>query len=294
MQKAYGGLVAFESNVAQIPFDRSRMEQKSLTKHALLSTTVIFDSTMAAQHDDGDNDDDDPVHAMAPFLEERLPALGLDYETYGPYILPLLTTNDKDDDVDGGVPSSDNEADEEWNTVLELLQASSSLEDGAADDIKLWLTFRSDIETAWRKRRIYQRQKRAAQQSRLALAAQEQMEHDRQLALLAKERQETLEQSGNNKVDDEAKRRLVEQYGYEASDDDDEEQQPGAAGGEPVVANNREVAQQLEQAKTKAMREHKVQPTKQEEQLKTKEAKKTKEMLKEERRKRAVKGERRR
>jgi hypothetical protein len=291
MQKAYGGLVAFESNVAQIPFDRSRMEQKSLTKHALLSTTVIFDSTMAAQHDDGDNDDDDPVHAMAPFLEERLPALGLDYETYGPYILPLLTTNDKDDY--DGVTSSDNEADEEWNTVLELLQASSSLEASAADDMMLWQTFRSDIETAWRTCRIDQQQKRAAQQSRQALAAQEQMEHDRQLALLAKERQETSEQSRNNKVDDEAKRRLVEQYGYEASDDD-EEQQPGAAGGEPVVANNREVAQQLEQAKTKAMREHKVQPTKQEEQLKTKEAKKTKEMLKEERRKRAVKGERRR
>jgi hypothetical protein len=251
-----------------------------------------------AAHDNDDNDDDDPVHAMAPFLEERLPALGLDYETYGPYILPLLTTTTTtaatQDDIDcGGDVPPDNEADEEWNTVLELLQASSSLEDGAADDMILWQTFRSDIETAWRKRQIDQQQKRAAQQSRLALAVQAQMERDRQLDLLAQERQEEAsELLRNNKVDDEAKRRLVEQYGYEASDDD-EEQQPGAAG-EPVVANNREVAQQLEQAKTKAMREHKSQPTKQEEQLKTKEAKKTKEMLKEERRKRAVKGERRR
>ena len=65
----------------------------------------------------------DEDHFLASFLEERLPTLGLDAETYGPYLLGLLPMIEEGatvpDHGDGNANDNDGDDDEEWNGVLE-------------------------------------------------------------------------------------------------------------------------------------------------------------------------------
>jgi hypothetical protein len=256
-----------------------------------------------------------PLEAVQALLVDRLPALGLDVETYGPYIVSLLPTVDSNvasnvasditatatpidfDLVEGDSLDTLNNA-EEWESVLELLQASS---DSHSEDTTVWTALQRDIvDTFTRQVRLEQHFRRAQfQQDEAQRIAHEQEE--RHLALKAAE-VEQLEQerklaAANQTicVQDEVKRALVSRFAYE--EDDDEEKNgtttAAAASALPPILNNRDVAKQVEVQKAQELRAHKTQ-TKREEQAKTKESKLHKEKLKEARQQRAVKGERRR
>ena len=213
------------------------------------------------------DDDDDDHHALTDFLNDRLPQLGLDAETYAPYLLPLLTEESQDED--------------EWTSVLELLQASSETH---SDDEDAWQTLRRDIQAAWSAHvAAMAEQEKAASAARAAdLATQ-----------LAKERQE-MEQAqqkiqtaaaASRTTDDAAKRALVARYAFENDDADAQE--------EAAPLTNKQVAAQTALEQAQALRGQSVQ-TKKEEQQKTAKAKLEKARLKEERRKKATKGERKR
>jgi hypothetical protein len=218
---------------------------------------------------------DDEVHALAPFLEERLPALGLDVETYGAYILPLLNDTDEEHDED------------EWASVMELLQASS---ESHSDDAQAWLDLRRDIEAAWKTHlgqlKLLEEQEHEHREQQL----KEQMERERAIAHEAAAREEERKAASTattttTEVPYDAKRALVNRFAY----DEDE----GAEDTEEAPMTNRDVAKQREVEKANELRSHK-RTTKKEEQQKTKEAKQSKVQLKEERKKRATKGERKR
>mmetsp|Transcript_5749 Transcript_5749/g.11749 ORF Transcript_5749/g.11749 Transcript_5749/m.11749 type:complete len:96 (-) Transcript_5749:774-1061(-) len=68
---------------------------------------------------------DNEQHYLHSFLSQKLPELGLDAETYAPYV----TGNDGDDDDD-------------LDELIELLRASS---ESHGDDDDAWKEFRDDI-----------------------------------------------------------------------------------------------------------------------------------------------------
>ena len=217
---------------------------------------------------------DDEEHALSDFLRTRLEAVGLDYDTYGPYVFPLLT---------------DSEADaEEWDSVLELLQASS---ESHSDDDHVWLTLRADIQAAWatHQQSVQQQeeQEHLARQQQLSEALAE----EKRLAEQAAEQQQEAAAAAKQKEtpsDDAAKRALLDRFGYEDPEANNEGN--GEEGG-PVT--NKQVAAQAAQEKQQELRSQKGQ-TKKDEQAKTAKAKMDKARLKEERRKKTTRGERRR
>lgn len=215
-------------------------------------------------------DHDVDTHGLAPFLKERLPSVGLDYETYGPYVLPLLLADDESPD------------DDEWESVMQLLQASSETH---SDDDSLWVMLRKDIELAWKSHRDQVVQEEAAAALEQKLRLQEQIELDKQMVQDAAAMK--IEPVKHN-VDDAEKKSLMARFGYE-----DPNELGGASDEEGAPITNREVAKQMDVERSQALRDHK-RVTKREEQQKTADAKKSKANLKEERRKRATKGERKR
>lgn len=213
-------------------------------------------------------EDDDEVHALAPFLEERLPALGLDFETYGAYILPLLTDAEEQDD-------------DEWASVMELLQASS---ESHIDDTQAWLGLRRDIDSAWKAHRDQVRLREQQEHDQREHNLKSQIERDREIAREAEASGGERKKISARETTDDAKRALVDRFAYEDDNGNDDDEAP---------VTNQEVAKQREEEASKELRSHK-QTTKKEEQQKTKEARLNKVQLKEERKKRATKGERKR
>jgi hypothetical protein len=221
--------------------------------------------------------DEDPAEADAPFLstflKERLPELGLDYVTYGSYVLGVETDN------------FDNEPDEEVNEVVQLLQASSETH---SDNQEVWDELASRITEMMkldaRQKQIKQKEEVEMQQQKLEKnLAQAKLEQAEKLA----EPSSAAVDSKKGYVDEEAKRALVQRFGYENDGDE-----PGDEDGEEVQSN-RQAAAAVNLEKSRELRTKKVQ-TKKEEQIKTKEHRMTKEKLKEERQKKAQKGERKR
>ena len=218
---------------------------------------------------------EDEDHALTDFLNQRLPALGLDADTYAPYLLPLLSEQQQDE--------------EEWESVMELLQASS---ESHSDDNDAFQALRTDIEHAWQQhqegmikvKHQKDRQRHADMEQKLAeehrVAAAE--------ALAEVERKKAQSTTVAAPVDDAAKRALLSRFGYEDNEEDNAQGEDAA----PVL-NNRQVAEQTKQEEQQALRGQSVQ-TKKEEQQKTAQAKREKANLKEERRKKATKGERKR
>lgn len=273
------------------------------TKKPKTCQATIIITTMAANN----SDDGDSVHALAPFLEERLPALGLDCETYGSYILPLLTdTTAADDDDEAGDADAE---EEEWDSVFELLRASSETH---GDDDRAWTELRRDIQAAWRRHRDDLAEAEAARHAERERALREQLEREvEEIARQVEEKKAGIMQmqqhaggsqttdpssSSSGDADAAAKRALLNRFAYEDPDaegDGKKEADPEL----PAPVTNREAAQQLQQQHRQELRAHKhgsSTTTKREEQQKTAEARKSKQQLKEERRKRAAKGERRR
>lgn len=221
-----------------------------------------------------------PAAAADPlenYVAARLADLGLDAETYAPYVLPAVRNE-----------GTEEETREEWETVLQLLQASSETH---ADEDECWQQFRRDVQEEYRKltaQEEEERRRREAEEQVRREQEQEQLRMDLQESRQAVENHET---SAGKPQLDAAKQALLARFAYEDSDDDIKEEElpldvpaSGAVKASPGTNTS-------SNAKASA-----APPTtsKQVERQKTKQAKEAKLAAKEERRKRAVKGERRR
>jgi hypothetical protein len=224
-----------------------------------------------------DSSSNDASHLTA-FLQERLVELGLDYETYGPYVLGIEVSSDNDNE-------NDEEAQEEVDQVCQLLQASSESETYAEDDA-VWTELGQQI---LKHIKLDNDDKQALKQMNIQLEKQQLQD---QLALAKQEKrpdpQETSSaasaSTSKSSMDDAAKKAMLQRFAYEQDDDD-------AGGDAGVAVTNKQVAEQANMAKTKELKSRKV-STKKEEQAKTKDDRLNKAQAKEDRKKRAVKGER--
>lgn len=218
-------------------------------------------------------------HYLTPFLEEKLPQLGLDAETYGNYLCGLLPAAD-------GYPllgeEGNNGADEEeWNGVLELLRASSETH---SDDDKVWNELKEEILQKYAEYQEEQKRKKEKEE----IKRQEAMKIP---VVPIPEGEEAIKERAkkNTAIDDQAKKDLLARFAYEDDEDDHENNGDAPA---PVI-DNKAAAQQANIEKARELRKQSA-TTKKEEQMKTKQERLEKQKLKEERRKRTQKGERKR
>ena len=254
------------------------------------------------------NSDDN--HYLNDFLEQRLPAIGLDFETYGPYITGgLLFPNELDESSEFSP-----EQEEELTNVLDLLLASSETH---SDDVDL---FHNSLRSELLERREQHRKHTIEIQGQEREQAKVIMEERRRLEIEEAVMQRQEEQAGANKkgaVISEEQRQatlnLVQRFGYEEVSDDEDDKATGSTttvitGGSgstvsgakkkgtavaAVVENpNRVDVAKIQKEKNQALKQehHHNKKAAQEE---TKKAKVAREQAKEERRKRAQKGERR-
>jgi hypothetical protein len=231
--------------------------------------------------------DDAITAAMEPFLSSRLSDIGLDYETYGPYLLPLFSEESVNDD-------------DEWGYVLEVLLSSLDNTEisGSNDEQMTWSTsLRVDSVTLWRnlvKDRAAQNQTRQEKDQKAYSASLEVEREVVRQAELARQQAKavaaTTTSSSSTSINDAAKRALVERYAY---DEDDEGGIGGNGGEEETVVTNQEAAAAAARERAEALKSKNV-TSKKEEQQKTAKARLEKARLKEERRSRATKGERKR
>ena len=227
-------------------------------------------------------------HALTEFLYERLPTLGLDAGTYAPYLLPLLTEDERDD--------------EEWESVMELLRASPETH---GDDTDAFVALRRDIARAWQDHRDEVSRLRQVQSEQRVKELEQTLLEERkavEAALVEAEEQRRRNHAGtastasSSSTDDAAKRALLSRFAYDVDDDDG-----GGGGGttkkggdaDAAPLTNQQIAELAKQEAQQALRGKSVQ-TKKEEQQKTAQARLEKARLKEERRKKATKGERKR
>ena len=223
-------------------------------------------------------------------LNERLPTLGLDVETYGPYIValfPLSSTpgDEIEDELEG------------WDEILELLQASSDLED--LED-KVWEQLKVDLISTWQSYRKEQVERLKAKMAEKEEHLQKVLELERDVAKLnaeAKANDTTGATNGsshnNSSIDDATKRALLNRFGYEEDANDDGGK--GVEGGtSKAKADTTDISSYNTNTAAATKQQYPPVTTKREEQQKTKAAQQQKVDAKEERRKRATKGERRR
>jgi Tfp pilus assembly major pilin PilA len=207
----------------------------------------------------------------------QLPKLGLDYDTYGPYVVGVFTVGE----------SSNTDAafdEEELDSVLELLRASS---DDHHDDVA-WEQLKRDViakheEYTRELQKVQEKQRHEAQ-----LREQERLRHDIEIArtMPVEKKKHVLTAI----MDEEQKRALVERFAYEELQEEEE-------GEADKLVSNKHVAHEANATKTtkesRSAQKTKT-TTKREEQAATKQQKLLKMKAKEERRKRATKSERRR
>jgi hypothetical protein len=237
-------------------------------------------------------------HPLLPLLlNERLPTLGLDVETYGPYIVALFpvtavrattTLMNKDNENVNGDLLLDG-----WDDIQELLQASSEIQE-LNDDESKWIQLKNDLISTWR---IYIKEQQEQQQLKLLEREQNLQKTLEQERLIAIENAATTEAA--NKLNDTvgtngtssdgaAKRALLNRFGYE--DDDTTNDNTVEEGEGNTGATTKNSNKNIGKGKT-------IPPsttTKREEQQKTKQHNQQKVDAKDERRKRATKGERHR
>jgi hypothetical protein len=213
-------------------------------------------------------------HYLESFLSVQLPKLGLDYDTYGPYVVGVFHRNEGDALLD----------EEELDGVLELLRASS---DDNHDDVA-WEQLKRDViakhEDYTREfQKVQEKQRQEAQ-----LREQERLRHDIEIArtMPVEKKKHVLTAI----MDEEQKRALVERFAYEELQEEEE-------GEADKLVSNKHVAHEANATKTtkesRSAQKTKT-TTKREEQAATKQQKLLKMKAKEERRKRATKSERRR
>jgi hypothetical protein len=202
---------------------------------------------------------------------------------------------------------------------MELLRESSEI----TADAQNWTDFRCEIEQAWKDHCRQQAILEVQQHEQRQRQIEEQIARDRQFASQAAAATTniytythhpitndndndgmttTITTTRHHRGDDEkedseaaaiAKRALIERFGYDVPEDDDIEDH--TASGADAILTNRQVAKMAEMERAQQLRVHKGgTATKKEEQQKTAQAKRNKQQIKEERRKRATKGERKR
>ena len=81
-------------------------------------------------------DNDGETHYLTPYLTSFLPTVGIDPETYIPYITGFSKDNDEHDNGDN------NDDLEALDELMELLQASS---ESHSDDESVWKKLRGEI-----------------------------------------------------------------------------------------------------------------------------------------------------
>jgi hypothetical protein len=233
---------------------------------------------------------------LVAFLEERLPQLGLDGETYGGYVLGVNDTDDiRDEDDD-----DDDDANSELANVIQLLQASS---EEYGDDDAVWEQLAADIQAKLQLDSELKAQTQAQQRQHQKALLEEQLAKAKleQQDPQAKKKSTTTTGSA---VDEATKQAMLSRFAYD--EDTDAAADATATGGKkshaaadtssetPGVLTNKQLAAQVNLEKANAMKAQKGQQTKKEAQQQTKEQKASKVQLKEERRKKTVKGERKR
>jgi hypothetical protein len=205
---------------------------------------------------------------LESFLSVQLPKLGLDYDTYGPYVVGVFNDESSTDALD------ENELDQ----VMELLRASS---DDESHSSNVWDQFKRDIiakheEYTRELQKVQEKQRQEAQ-----LREQEQLRHDIEIA---KTTQPVNKKHGTEM--DEQKRALVERFAYEELPEEEEEESEA-----DILVSNKHVAHEANATKkTKESRsaQKTKTTTKREEQAATKQQKLLKIKAKEERRKRVT------
>ncbi|KAL7441396.1 hypothetical protein ACHAXM_007891 [Skeletonema potamos] len=200
-------------------------------------------------------------HYLDVYLADILPKLGLDFETYGPYI--TATGTDELDDLDD---------------IIELLRASS---ESHSDDDDSWNDFKLQIEKR-RKDFISGEEERknlaVLEAERLKKESlQREIEIAKSNALEVEQRMEAKKLVGMSAD----KLALLDKFGYEVDDEEDEEEDTG-------------VTKISDHAPKQGVEKKPSQPSKKELRAETAKAKADRNAKKEERRKRATKGERRR
>ena len=217
---------------------------------------------------------------LVDYLNEKLPQLSLDIETYLPYITGCLDTFQDDEELDD---------------IIELLQASSETH---SDDEIIWPQLKTDILTRHHEHKaaVEQKQKeeledRKEMQARKKKEEFEEANRERERKRLAEE-----ERSKKNELDP-AKKALLDQYAYDVSETYDNDgkivdSSGGKKGGEDDGGgSNRAVAEKMNKERAQKVRGES-NSSKADERVKTKQAKIDKLKKKDERRNRAKKGER--
>ena len=217
-----------------------------------MNHTLVMDESAKEQHPN-----------LLPFLQQRLPELGLDEETYAPYVLG--TTEDE----------------EELTEVVQLLQASS---ESHAEEEEIWESLRKDICEKMKLDKDYHEQKHQKELESQKAKLEDQLAQ----AKLEQQNAPEKEEKKSSKVDDATKKALMQRFGYEEDGDGSTTKDEGEA-----AATNKQVAAAANLERARELRSKKIQ-TKKGEQQKTKEQKANKAQLKEDRRKRTTKGERKR
>uniref|UniRef100_A0A7S1VMV5 CCDC43 PWI-like domain-containing protein n=1 Tax=Grammatophora oceanica TaxID=210454 RepID=A0A7S1VMV5_9STRA len=226
---------------------------------------------------------------FSAYLEKKLTELGLDFETYGSYVMGL---------VDGEEEEGEEEEQEE---VWELLRASSETH---SDDDKVWEQFQKEVKEYVVKRKA---KEEAAQQHAKEEAFEKQKQQLAQDIELAKKQQEAAAEAADGTADgtsepvDAAKQALLNRFAYDESDTYDKDgklvdknNKKGGDSADGGAMSNREVAQKAHQEQAQQMKSKGGTVSKQTARDATKQAKAQKAALKDARRQRAQKGERKR
>lgn len=255
------------------------------------------------------------------YLNEILPTLGLDSETYSPYIMGCVASNEHDEGIET--------LSEELGEIIELLRASSETH---SDDETTWDEFKSKVINHHREYIKYLKEKKDAEMLELKKVGilsivyylewqngcfdshlcqllfckkAEEIRHQQEIidAMEAQREMESRKQRNETKEISAAKKALLDQYAYDTSELYDKDGNviditTNSKGKDVNKADedlsNREVANKVNAEKAQTLRKGHNTTSKQEERIKTKNAKLDKLKQKEERRQRATKGERRR
>jgi hypothetical protein len=209
-------------------------------------------------------------HYLSSYLQDRLPALGLDYDTYGSYLVGLID-NDNDNDND--------ENENHWKDILELLAASS---ESHADDANAWINLKEEL---LRRQVQYNSKVVVEKEQALQLKTMEEKERwGREIELAQKQ---TLLEKPTKAPLTLAQQAILDKYAYDESEVYDKDgnlvQQPSDSSSSTLMSNKDVAVQEIRKSTV---------PSKKDAQKETKQAKLDKLKLKEDRRKRAVKGER--
>ena len=225
---------------------------------------------------------------LCEYLNETLPTLSLDPETYLPYITGCLDTYQDD---------------EEFDEIIALLQASS---ESHSDDEQVWPKLKEEILKRHQEynHQVDQENKQKEDERKAIEAAKKKEEMDEAHREKERKRMATLEKATQIEMDP-AKKALIEQYAYDTSEIYDNDgkvvDQKAAAKGkgkdkdaEEEPTSNKGLAEKMNKERAQQMRSGGQSSTKKDERMKTKQAKLDKVKQKEERRKKSTKGERKR